>query len=319
MKTPRFAFRIAPVFATALFASAVLADDVFVPNENENSPGPSNNAFPFNNGGPMRVQQIFHADEFGGLSGVVTQLAFRPDEAFGDPFTSGPIDVEVRLSHTSRDPLSMSETYADNYGSDVTLVLDDTVTMSSADDGSFDIILDVDDVFIYNGVDHLLVEYKVFNAAFTTQFDAAGTGLGEGGLASINRVWGFDPNGATGSSAGDDGYVTMVAVGEGGGNPNIRVGGSCPGTVTIDYSNFAANTTVGVVFASNTGNFVIPNGPCAGTQLGLGSQNLQLVNTFNSGSGSGTRQGQAGIGACGGFLQLVESGSCRTSNVGQIP
>ena len=101
--------------------------------------------------------------------------------------------------------------------------------------------------------------------------------------------------------------------------PSINVGGSCPGTVTVAYSNFTSNTQVGIVFASNTGNFVIPNGPCAGTQLGLGTQNLQLVNTFNSGGGSGQVQGQAGIGACGGFLQLVESGSCATSNVDQLP
>ena len=122
---------------------------------------------------------------------------------------------------------------------------------------------------------------------------------------------------------GENGHISLMddvrfEAGSGGG-PSINVGGSCPGTVTVNYSGFTPNTQVGIVFASNTGNVVIPNGPCAGTQLGLGAQNLQLVNTFNSGSGSGQVQGQAGVSACGGFLQLVEAGSCATSNVDQIP
>ena len=102
----------------------------------------------------------------------------------------------------------------------------------------------------------------------------------------------------------------------------LRLGGSCPGTVTLDWNGAPPNSQQGIVFASNTGNVVIPNGPCAGTQLGLGAQNLQLVNTIGTGpNGSGLTQGLAGIGACGGFLQLVSPANptCATSNVDQLP
>ena len=146
-------------------------------------------------------------------------------------------------------------------------------------------------------------------------------GVTGGGFDELHLAGYFDA--ATRDAHNDMGYnaigIDNVGFIGGVGGPNISVGGSCPGTATVQYSGFASNTQVGIVFASNTGSVVIPNGPCAGTQLGLGAQNLQLVNTFNSGSGSGQVQGQAGVSACGGFLQLVESGSCATSNVDQLP
>ena len=173
--------------------------------------------------------------------------------------------------------------------------------------------------------------------------DISGEGITlSAGVQYWVMIYTSDPNGATWGAASDplDGTIAptgaeldtgcvffgngtpqawTIFASEGGGGPTIRVGGSCPGTVTVDYSGFTPSTTVGVIYANSTGSFVIPGGPCAGTQLGLSSSGLQLVNTFNSGSGSGQVQGQAGVGACGGFLQLIEAGSCATSNVGQIP
>ena len=130
--------------------------------------------------------------------------------------------------------------------------------------------------------------------------------------------------GTAGMRAGNEDQLLEQAVawggGGGGGNYRIIVGGSCPGTVTVDWFNAAPNGQQGIVFAANTGNVVVPNGPCAGTQLGLGAQNIQLVNVIGTGpSGSGSTSGLAGIGVCGGFLQFVQAGSCITSNVDQIP
>lgn len=203
-------------FATALGALALLAPpagavDVVVPNINENTPGPSNQAFPYNQG-VMRVQQVLDASQLGGLTGAVTRIAFRVDEEFGTPFNTNGIDTEVRLSHTNVEPTAMSLTFADNYGPDVTLVYDGLLSLSSDGSGNFDIVIDIGDAFIYNGTQNLLVEYKVFNSAFTTQFDAAGTGYGEGGTPWIDRVWAFDPNAVSGSSEGDDGYVTQLTI-----------------------------------------------------------------------------------------------------------
>jgi len=113
------------------------------------------------------------------------------------------------------------------------------------------------------------------------------------------------------------GYIEYTP---GGGGYRISLAGDCPGVLTINWSNATPNRQQGVVFASSQGNFVIPGGICQGTQLGLSSQNLRLVNTIGTGSeGSGSVNGRAGTSACGGFIQFVEAPSCNTSNVVQIP
>lgn len=105
------------------------------------------------------------------------------------------------------------------------------------------------------------------------------------------------------------------------GSFRLRITGPCPGTLTITWSNATPNRSMGIVFARNQGAFVVPGGPCAGTALGLGTQNLRLVNTISTGSGSGSVNGLAGTSACGGYLQLVvvDASPCTTSNVAQIP
>jgi len=113
--------------------------------------------------------------------------------------------------------------------------------------------------------------------------------------------------------------LEYVAGGAGGFRLTLR--GDCPGTVTLEWSGATPSSPMGIVFASNEGNVIIPSGPCAGTQLGLGTQNLRLYAQVNSGSGSGSINGTAGTAACGGFVQLVvvDGSPCTTSNVAQVP
>ena len=212
MRTATMLSTFALALAIIAGAMPVTAATVVVPNINTNNPGPSNQAFPFNEGN-MRYQQVFAANQMGGLSGVVTHIRYRVDESAGNPFNSNAIDTEIRLCHTNVNPTAMSTTFANNLGGDLTLVFDGLLNLSSAGNPAvFDITLDINDVFIYNGSQNLLVEIKVFGPAITSQFDAAGTGLGAGGTPWTDRVWALDPNAATGSSDGDDGYVTQFTV-----------------------------------------------------------------------------------------------------------
>ncbi len=106
----------------------------------------------------------------------------------------------------------------------------------------------------------------------------------------------------------------------GGGGYSLTVGGNCPGTVNVRWAGAQPNKQQAIVFAANTGSYVVPSGPCQGTQLGLGTRNLRVVNTVGTGNGAGQVNGNASSGACGGYLQLVTIASpCETSNVDQLP
>lgn len=101
---------------------------------------------------------------------------------------------------------------------------------------------------------------------------------------------------------------------------SLEVNGDCPGTIFVSWSGATPNSDMGVVFAYNEGSFVVPGGPCAGTELGLGRGGLRLATVLDSGSGSGRAEGRVVACACGGFLQLiVVENPCTTSNVAQIP
>ncbi len=114
-------------------------------------------------------------------------------------------------------------------------------------------------------------------------------------------------------------YTFRTYSGAGGGF-NLSITGTCPGTVTVHWSNAIPNVTLALVFAKNTGSFVIPFGPCQGTMLGLGNNSIRLVNTFPSGaSGSGQRSGAAGQASCLGYLQMHDIPGCNLSNVAQLP
>lgn len=109
---------------------------------------------------------------------------------------------------------------------------------------------------------------------------------------------------------------------DGGGQYTLALSGTCPGRITVAWSGASSNATQAIVFGQSLGSTTIPNGmPCAGTVLGIqgGVQMVSPPGFFSTGSGSGQISGNAGQGACGNFLQLVEGGTCQTSNVAQIP
>jgi len=102
----------------------------------------------------------------------------------------------------------------------------------------------------------------------------------------------------------------------------LIVTGSCPGTVVIEWENAAPHSQQGLVYGERLGNTIIPpNSACAGTALGVAGS-VRLVTPpgmFGTGTGSGRISGQATSGTCRGYLILVEGGSCRTSNIAQLP
>jgi len=153
---------------------------VVVPNANATVEGDSANAWPFSLGGfhpSMRYQQIYDPGEFS-QSGVITEIRFRPDDSVS-PFAGVDAQVEIYLGYAATTVTTPSSTYADNIGPGYTKVLDGTLMLSSGATGGpprdFDIIVDVDNLFMYDpAVGPLLLDIRVFNDPSTTFFDAVG-------------------------------------------------------------------------------------------------------------------------------------------------
>jgi len=237
---------------SVLVVPAVAADLVVIPNINKEQPGPSNQAYPFNQGN-MRYQQVYAKDQFQGLTGIVESFAYRIDESSGNPFPPANINTQIWFSHTDAGPKNLSDTFDDNMGHDKTLVFDGNLVLSSNGAG-FDIVVDVDDVFSYTGQKNLIMEIKVLGPARTTQFDAAGLGLGHGGTDWTDRLWATSPNAPTGSQGGDDGMVTQFAIGEGGCGEKAKLKAVCKkGGTKVKGKLRKANPTTPVTFRLDGG------------------------------------------------------------------
>ena len=120
--------------ASALLASAGWAwttNPVTVPSTVRDVEGNSDNLYPFN-GDPMRYQQVIAASEFTAGPCQITRIALRPDAVAGAAFSETLTNVQITLSTTPKTPASLSKTFADNIGSDETVVSDGELALSSS-------------------------------------------------------------------------------------------------------------------------------------------------------------------------------------------
>jgi len=102
---------------------------------------------------------------------------------------------------------------------------------------------------------------------------------------------------------------------EGGGGFTIRLTGPCPGQKTLAWDG-AGSGQMGILVGSGPGNYTIPFGPCAGTQLGLaGPGGLTLYNIIGTQGGTGQVSTTVGTPACNKFIQCIKTNDCSTSNV----
>ena len=141
-------------------------------------------------------------------------------------------------------------------------------------------------------------------------WDYFGRGVSISGGSAIVGALGDDDLGENSGSA----YVFDLNCG-----PQLSVNASCPsgGSIRVSWSGATGGGTVALLYARNTGSFHIPNGnPCAGTALGLSSNQLQIGYQGAAGqNGSRTLNSNTGAGVCGGYMQLLDVPTCGTSNV----
>lgn len=198
-------------FFLAVLSCTSSAVTIVAPGDLAGAEGGSSNSFPFSFG-TMRYQQVFDASHFGGISGVIDEIRFRVDG--NDPSFSQTFDLEMRLSHTSVTPNTLSTTFANNIGGDETLVLDESSYNLSGTGGPgpnpFDVVFDINGLFTYDGVSNLLLDIKLF-AGIASQLDATDRGTAVDGM---QRVFGpiGDVNSPTGSMGGPEGLVTAFVI-----------------------------------------------------------------------------------------------------------
>jgi hypothetical protein len=105
-----------------------------------------------------RLQDIVSESQFAALEGPMwlTRMAWRPDKQMVAPLTTTLSDYELWLSTTTRDPLDMSTTFADNSDGPATRVFKGDITWSIDGSGSpdgprgFDLVVDLQTPFLYN-------------------------------------------------------------------------------------------------------------------------------------------------------------------------
>jgi len=174
---------------------------VVVPSNNISVPGSVSFAAPFNPQGDQwnRYQQIYNAVLFGGQSGIVEKIRFRvghsPEFA---SFANANFDLLVRLSHSPFNSETMGSDFAPNIGDDETIVLNQVVSLSGTGGQSlnpFDVVLDVADIFSYDGVGNLLLDITVltgtttgigFDAVLSPELGASNMAITFGGRTADN-------------------------------------------------------------------------------------------------------------------------------------
>ena len=126
------------------------------------------------------------------------------------------------------------------------------------------------------------------------------------------------PKGRNPSYGAYDAFVVRLSPG----GIGLAVSASCPagGPIQVGWTGATPDGQVALIFARNTGSFTIPPGnPCAGTELGLGPNQIRLAWQGPAGpNGSRTLNTTAGPSACGGYLQLLDMATCATSNTARV-
>ena len=101
-------------------------------------------------------------------------------------------------------------------------------------------------------------------------------------------------------------------------DPQVSVSGSCPGPIALEVTGLTPQQPSVLFLGSGPGDWSIGAGPCAGEMLDLAD--AELIGPATSGPGGGVSlAGPIGPAACGSPIQIIDSVSCATSNVVQLP
>lgn len=202
MKTRRFKVLVAALSLTTLMHGLpAFGMNYVIPTNNTVVAGDASQAFPCLSSQCKRYQQVFSASEFGSAQNpqMITRLGFRYRTTTSTFYLSGTW-MEVRLSTTSMNPDGLSSTFADNVGSDETLVYAGTNWQFAASSGFMKFWMDASFTtpFFYDATKgNLLIEIRMpsyYN--FSGYSLDAVTNTGD----SVSRVYANTTNAVTGTA-----------------------------------------------------------------------------------------------------------------------
>jgi len=192
-----FAFLLA-AFLGSCVTTELRAQVIVVPNSLATNDG---NGSGTSISGPasLRWLQIHDASQFGDLSGpsFLTKFAYRPDRILDQ---SGPRSFTLRIyaSTTSRSATGISTTFAQNLGTNNTLVFDGTVTVTTGNlpgpgnTRQFDYVFPFTTPFLYDpAAGNLVLDLQIEANGSAVTFDTVS------GDPAIGRVFSFGSSTAT--------------------------------------------------------------------------------------------------------------------------
>jgi hypothetical protein len=206
----KLALVVGALAVAALPCALRAAQRIVVPNDRATVGAPWDTFYPFavpaDGFTSQRYQQVYHADQFGALTGPtrLTHIAFRPDENTGGAFGSNVSNLRVKLSTTARLPDALGAQFAFNVGADEAIVHDGPITFVSTDTGNppaFDVVIPLQSPFDYDpAAGNLLMEVQNFGpSSYVTFLDAQGS-FGDS-MSRIYTVAGANANSDTANGA----------------------------------------------------------------------------------------------------------------------
>jgi hypothetical protein len=160
------------------------AATIVVPGTNLTTEGNDNNSYPFNisdfDQTSQRYQQAYSSVAFGVTPILISGIDFRPDAFLGKPFSVILSSIRIDLSTTSRAVNNLSLTFANNVGTDNTIVFGTgPLSLSSANVGpvngpkAFDIHIEFSSPFLYDpNKGNLLLDVHNIGGGTAIPFDS---------------------------------------------------------------------------------------------------------------------------------------------------
>lgn len=165
----------------------------------------------------LREQIVYKASEFPAYPIIINEISWRPDAIVGGPITTIISNLQVSLSTTTNGPDHLNLTFAQNMGSDDTLVFSGAMGVASSfttlSNGTkaFDIDLPLQTVFFYDpSKGNLLIDWRNFTGCSPALYNNSVANI----VDAVSRIYNTSNPNAT-SASGSDSGGGIIAIGYG--------------------------------------------------------------------------------------------------------